>query len=105
MINGKGKIVNIIFIIIFLFVIKYVLIDSYNPTHSSMYFINSNYHYHNDILLIILINCHKIIRRICVMLLDLYIYLYMYICRYVYKYIYIYIYIIVSIVLISSNNR
>ena len=89
MVNGKGKVVNIIFIIIFLFVIKYVLIDSYNPTHLSIYFINSNYHYHNDILLIILLNCHKIISRICVMLFYIYfyLYLYIYICLYIYIYI------------------
>ena len=74
----------------------------FNSIHLSSYFITSNYQNHNDILLIILLNCHKIIIKIIyVMLLDLYIYLYMYICRYVYKYINI----IVSIVLISSNNR
>ena len=87
MVDDKGKIAIIILFLILLFVIKYVFLDSYNPTHLSYYLIKSNYHNHNDLLLIILINYHKIIIKISVMLL--YLYLYMYIYLYVYKYIYI----------------
>ena len=60
----------------------YCLIQ-FNSVHLSTYFIKSNYQNHNDILLIILLNCHKIIIIIIyAMLLDLHIS----ICIYLYVY-------------------
>ena len=59
----------------------------FDSIHLSTYFITSNYQNHNDILLIILLNCHKIIVRIY--MLCCYISISICICIYVDMSIYI----------------
>ena len=63
----------------------------FDSIHLSTYFITSNYQNHNDLLLIILLNCHKIIVRIY--MLCYYISISICICIYVDMSINIYIYI------------